>query len=411
MLRPTESATIFLQQLGRGLRQSRNKDVLTVLDFVGHQGKEFRFDLRYRRLLGRTRLELERDIKEEFPYLPAGCHLELDAVARDIVLDNIRHALPTKWPQRVQELRALGDVDLRTYLDETGLEREDIYRGNHTWTELRRGAGIPIAPAAEGEDKVGRGIARLLHLDDQARTDAYRGLLSAPQPPTIDQLDERVRRQFEGLLLTVLNPRKGTYETLDDAAAALWRHGELRHELLALLPMLEDQIVHLHQPLGLLQPVPLQVHANYSREEILAAFGASGVTAPLPLQTGVYWHEPTQTDLFFVTLQKTEKDYSPTTRYLDYAISDRLFHWESQATTSVASPTGQRYLTHRAGGSNVALFVRPTKKDSNGRTMPYFSAGTATYVEHRSDRPIQITWELDHALPGDIFSAYRAAVA
>jgi superfamily II DNA or RNA helicase len=411
MLRPTESATIFLQQLGRGLRRSRNKDVLTVLDFVGHQGKEFRFDLRYRRLLGRTRLELERDIKEEFPYLPAGCHLELDAVARDIVLDNIRHALPTTWKQRVQELRELGDVALPTYLAETGLEREDIYRGNHTWTELRRSAGISITPAADGEDKAGRGIARLLHVDDQERIDTYRELLRAPHPPKTDQLDERVRRQFEGLLLTVLNPRKGTYATLDHAAAALWRHSELRHELLALLPMLEDQIVHLHQPLGLLQPVPLQVHANYTREEILAAFGASSVTAPLPLQTGVYWHQPTKTDLFFVTLQKTEKDYSPTTRYLDYAISDRLFHWESQATTSVASRTGQRYLTHRAGGSNVALFVRPTKQDSNSRTMPYFCAGTASYVEHRSDRPIQITWELDHPLPGDIFAAFRAAVA
>lgn len=411
MLRPTESATIFLQQLGRGLRQSKDKDVLTVLDFVGLQGKEFRFDLRYRRLLGRTRKELERDIEEEFPYLPAGCHLELDAVASRIVLDNIRHALPTTWKQRVQELRELGDVSLPTYLDETGLELDDLYRGNHTWTELRRTAGISTVPATDGEDKVGRGIARLLHLDDQERIDAYRTLLDSTTPPREADLDERTRRQLEGLLLTVLNPRKGTFESLGDAAEALWRHDGLRRELLEVLPLLEDQIVHLHQPLGLLHPVPLQVHANYTREEVLAAFGASSVTAPLPLQTGVYWHEPTKTDLFFVTLQKTEKDYSPTTRSLDYAISDRLFHWESQATTSSASPTGQRYLTHRAGGSNVALFVRPTKQDSNGRTMPYFCAGTATYVEHRSDRPIQITWELDYALPGDIFSAYRAAVA
>jgi superfamily II DNA or RNA helicase len=411
MLRPTESATIFLQQLGRGLRHSRDKAVLTVLDFVGHQGKDFRFDMRYRRLLGRTRRELERDIEEKFPYLPAGCHLELDAVARDIVLDNIRHALPTTWPQRVQELRELGDVPLANYLDETGLELDDIYRGNHTWPGLRRAAGISIAPAAEGEDKAGRGVARLLHIDDQERIDTYRDLLSAPQPPAAAQLDERTRRQLEGMLLTVLNPRKSTYMSPDEAAAALWRHEGLRHELLEVLPMLEDQIVHLHQPLGLLQPVALQVHANYTREEILAAFGASSVTAPLPLQTGVYWHEPTQTDLFFVTLQKTEKDYSPTTRYLDYAISDRLFHWESQATTSVTSPTGRRYLNHRADGTNIALFVRPTKKDSNGRSMPYFCAGTATYVEHRSDRPIQITWELDDPLPGEIFSAYRAAVA
>jgi superfamily II DNA or RNA helicase len=410
MLRPTESATIFLQQLGRGLRQSRNKDVLTVLDFVGHQGKEFRFDLRYRRLLGRTRLELERDIKDEFPYLPAGCHLELDAVARDIVLDNIRHALPTTWKQRLQELRELGDVALPTYLAETGLEREDIYRGNHTWTELRRSAGISTAPAADGEAKVGRGIARLLHLDDQERIDAYQELLAAPRPPAIELLNERIRRQFEGLLLTVLNPQRGTYTRLADAAAALWAHGDLRAEVLTLLPMLEDQIVHLHSPLGLMHPVPIQVHAAYNQAEILAAFGASTAAQPRFLREGVYWHEPTRTDLFFITLQKAEKDYSPTTRYLDYAISDRLFHWESQATTSVASPTGQRYLTHRAEGTNVALFVRATKQDSNGRTMPYFCGGTANYVDHRSDRPIQITWELDQSLPGDVFSAYRAAV-
>lgn len=35
-LRPTESSTIFLQQLGRGLRKYNNKDYLTVLDFIGN---------------------------------------------------------------------------------------------------------------------------------------------------------------------------------------------------------------------------------------------------------------------------------------------------------------------------------------------------------------------------------------
>ncbi len=125
----------------------------------------------------------------------------------------------------------------------------------------------------------------------------------------------------------------------------------------------------------------------------------------------MYFHDETQTNLMFVTLQKTEKDYSPTTRYLDYAISDELFHWETQAITSVASKRGQRYIDHQSQGVHNALFVRPTKKDDHGRTMPYFCAGLADYVEHRSDRPIQITWRLHHRLPGDIFAAYRAAVA
>lgn len=177
------------------------------------------------------------------------------------------------------------------------------------------------------------------------------------------------------------------------------------------MPLLDDQIVHLHNRIAIAQPIPLQVHASYTREEILGAFAASSVEAPLPLQTGVYWHQPSQTDLLFVTLQKTERDYSPTTRYLDYAVSETLFHWESQGTTSVSSETGQRYIHHAERGSNVALFIRQAKTDSSGRTMPYFCAGTASYIEHRNERPIQITWQLHRPLPGDTFANYRAAVA
>ena len=131
----------------------------------------------------------------------------------------------------------------------------------------------------------------------------------------------------------------------------------------------------------------------------------------MPLQSGVYWHAPTQTDLLFITLQKTEKDYSPTTRYLDYAISEHLFHWESQAKDTVASNRGQNYLHHEKQNRSIALFIRSAKKQPNGRTMPYFCAGAASYLEHQSERPIQITWRLRYPLPGDVFADYRAAVA
>ena len=411
MLRPTESATVFLQQLGRGLRRSHGKDVLTVLDFVGHQTKAFRFDLRFRRMLGRTRREIERDVAEDFPYLPAGCHVKLDSVAKSIVLDNIRTALPTRWPERVRELRELGDVSLATYLHETGLERDDVYQGGHSFTEMRRAAGVLKSAAHDGEDRLGRGLGRMLHVDDLDRIEAYTSLVDTQEPVTERDLDERRARQLHGLLLTLLGPKKGDFSSLDEATRHLWSHDALRSELLELLPLLDDQVSHLHAPVGLLQPMPLQVHATYTREEVLAGFGASTVTAPLPLQTGVYWHEPSQTDLLFVTLQKTEKHYSPTTRYRDYAISDRLFHWESQSTTAAASAMGQRYINHEANGTHVVLFVRSSRTDVNGRTRPYICAGRARYVEHRSERPMQITWELHDALPGDIFSAFRAAVA
>lgn len=411
MLRPTESATVFLQQLGRGLRRSHAKDVLTVLDFVGHQSKEFRFDLRYRRMLGRTRREIERDVTDDFPYLPAGCQMKLDPVAKSIVLDNIREALPTRWPERVRELRELGDVSLAAYLRETGLEADDVYQRGHSFTEMRRLAGTLIGAAPEGEDRLRRGLGRLLHLDDLDRIEAYGQLLGHDRPVQEDELDERRTRQLHGLLLTMLGPKKGEFASLDEAAEALWSHDAVRAELRELVPLLGEEITHLHAPLGLLQPVPLQVHATYTREEVLAGFGASTVTAPLPLQTGVYWHEDSQTDLFFITLQKTEKHYSPTTLYRDYAISERLFHWESQSIIAAESATGQRYINHEARGTNIVLFVRSSRTDLSGRTRPYFCAGRARYVEHRSEYPMQITWGLHDPLPGDVFTAFRAAVA
>ena len=218
-------------------------------------------------------------------------------------------------------------------------------------------------------------------------------------------------RSLSSLLLTLRNPRKNTYQSLVDALTDLWRHEAIRIELLELLDILDGRIAHLNTPLGLPYDIPLRAHATYRQEEILSAFGVSTVTNPARIQAGVYFHQKTQTDLLFITLEKSEKYYSPTTRYLDYAISDNLFHWESQASTSVASETAQRYFNHEARGSNVVLFIRRARQDAWHRTMPYFCAGTAKYVEHRSERPVQITWRLDHKLPGDVFGEYRAAVA
>ena len=79
-------------------------------------------------------------------------------------------------------------------------------------------------------------------------------------------------------------------------------------------------------------------------------------------------------------------------------------HWESQSTTSVASPTGQRYLQ---GTSTVFLFVRQEQKDEFG-TAPYLFLGPATYSSHTGDRPIAITWHLSHELPSDFYNAASA---
>ena len=111
-------------------------------------------------------------------------------------------------------------------------------------------------------------------------------------------------------------------------------------------------------------------------------------------------------DVFLITLHKTEKRFSPTTRYRDYAISRELLHWESQSSTGSASRMGQRYQQHVQQGSGVMIFARMEATD-----RAYHFLGPATYVGHQGEKPMQVTWRLSHPLPGDLFTQYRSAVA
>jgi superfamily II DNA or RNA helicase len=69
-LRPTESLTIFLQQLGRGLRLAEGKECLTVFDFVGNSRPEYDFEGKFRALVGKTNTSIQKEIEDDFPHLP-----------------------------------------------------------------------------------------------------------------------------------------------------------------------------------------------------------------------------------------------------------------------------------------------------------------------------------------------------
>jgi superfamily II DNA or RNA helicase len=403
LLRPTDSPTLFLQQLGRGLRKAKGKTVCTVLDFVGTHRKEFRFDRRFRALLGGSRNDLRQQIEEGFPFLPAGCHLELDAVAQEVVLKSIREALPTRWPQRCQELRALGDVSLATYLEETGLELEDVYAGAHSWSEIRRSAGLPTEPEGPHEVALLRAVGRLRHVDDDERVDAYRTFLASKTAPDPDALNEIDRRRLRMLIASLAPPKSKA--TVLAFIHEVWLHPQVRAELLELLELLYGHGGHLDAPLGLLD-VPLRVHARYTRDEILAAFNTGQGAKPPTWQAGVWPDKSSRSDLFAFTLDKSVGSFSPTTRYRDYAISPELIHWESQAATAAASEMGQRYINHRELGSNIVLFARLRSDD-----RAFWCLGRASYVSHEGERPIAFVWKLEHRLPADLYSQFAAAVA
>ncbi len=409
-LRPTDSPTLFLQQLGRGLRRSQGKATCTVLDFVGRHRSEFRFDLRLRALLGGTRSDVVRQIENGFPYLPAGCHMELDRVATEIVLDNIRQSTPARWSAKVAELRSLvaaqRPVSLSNYLETTQIELEELYAGEKSWSDLCMDAGLPVAASGPNEEQLRRACGRLLHLNDRERLGEFRGFLSGGSPPTANSLSARQQRLLRMLVASMIGAvvPKGT--SLEQGARVLFDHPQVRLELLELLAALEPRVDHIHRPLSATSLVPLQIHARYTRVEILAAFGVGEGAKVAPWQTGVYWAQEAKTDLLAFTLDKTSGEFSPTTRYRDYAISRELIHWESQSATAADSSTGKRYQNHARLGTEVMLFARLRTDD-----RAFWFLGPANYVQHNSERPMAITWRLREPLPGDLFASFAAAVA
>lgn len=410
MLRPTESPTLFLQQLGRGLRRSTGKGFCTVLDFVGTHRREFRFDRRYRALLGGTRRDVERAAQQQFPFLPAGCHMQLDEKASEVVLRSLREAIPSHWPSKVDELRSLRavqpDIDLTGFLQESGLDLEDVYDGSKSWSDLREAAGASTCNTGPHEAPLRRAIGRLLHIDDQERIGTYRQLLSSPAPPVVDAMAERERRLLHMLVAAVEDRVITPASTLQQAVDLLWAHQQIRTELLQLMGVLDGRVDHIHARLTTHVDSPLQVHARYTRIEILAAFGVSDGAKIAAWQSGVYEAKAAQAELFAFTLDKSSGGFSPTTRYRDYALSRTLIHWESQSSTRAESATGLRYRNHERDGRSIMLFARLRAED-----RAFWFLGPATYKRHVGEKPMAITWELSHPLPGDLYASFAAAVA
>jgi hypothetical protein len=186
---------------------------------------------------------------------------------------------------------------------------------------------------------------------------------------------------------------------LDAAETKLRGNQSVVRDLMAIL---EYRLAHARVRPHELSPLtsgPLGLHATYTRDEALVGLGHWTMSERPDFREGVLHLAKSKVDAFFVTLNKTEDAYSPTTMYEDYAISDRLFHWQSQSTTSADSPTGQRYIRHRQQGYTPLLFVREHKYLPTGLAAPYSFLGPAEYVSHDGSRPISIVWKLLHPMP------------
>jgi len=396
LLRPTQSGIVFQQQLGRGLRHADEKECLTVLDFIGQSHRKYSWVPIFRAMTGGSARWVESQVKEGFPQLPPGCAIQLDRQAKEYVLTNLRAQLRDPWELLAQELRTRGpETSLLDFCESGQAAVEDVYlKPGRSWHDLRvRAFG---GKSAESSPEW-RAIARLRSVDDPELIAVWASIAENPNAP----LHPVNQRRAGMLAATLLNDvKEGAADRLRER---LIGDSKLRDEIAEMMPTLRSQVSHIPITWQDQPGVPVQLHCRYTLTQILAAFGVHH-----KIQSGVHFDEATGCDLFFVTLRKSEKHYSPRTMYRDYAISPELFHWESQNITRADSPTGLRYQRTDRGIGRSLLFVREQSK-ADHFTQPYLFAGPLNYCSHKGERPMQITWKLDHPLPADYFRIARVA--
>ncbi|MGW7264756.1 DUF3427 domain-containing protein [Streptomyces sp. NPDC054842] len=405
LLRPTNSATVFLQQLGRGLRRTEKKPVLTVLDFIGQHRVEFRFEEQFRAMTNLSRNRLVEHIERDFPQLPSGCQIILEGKSKDLVLGNIRTQLGATVKTLAKEVRDYATPHLSDFLRESRREIKEIYKSGNSWATILRKSGLLNEAAPEGEAELLKRVHAFLHVDDPDRAQAYLRLI-ADDAPSYGSLD-RTEQTYAHMLFFNLWDNAGGFTSFAEGLDSLRSQRVFRDELEQVLSYVTKRTDHFPIPLSTPhQNIPLRVHSSYNRSEILAALGVArfGGQMPRSFAQGVQWVEELKTDALLITLEKNEKDFSPTIRYKDYALSPTLLHWESQKAIADTSRTGLRYQHHVQQGSHILLFMRRYKTTDIGKSQPWMLLGPATYVEHTGNNPMAITWRLQHDLPADVWT-------
>jgi superfamily II DNA or RNA helicase len=411
-LRPTESLTVFLQQMGRGLRHSPGKDCLTVLDFVGQIHRRYRIDTKIAALLPRHRYSIEREVEEGFPHLPPGCSIRLDRIARAHVLKNIR--------ENLKNLSVIIPDRLETFEAETGQKPTfgnfvtyydidpDILLAAESWSGWK--ARARLAPTPKDPD---------LSLLQESLV--YASYMNAPEEirvlkKTVGHLQSN---DLSGALAVsgdwgpaihrrIWRKKSGDLgmDSLKDSFVRLARNPSILSDLQEILDWAGDNSDATPTELGLPFASRLCLHGRYGNRDLQGAIGHFSIDKEGQPGVGVIHYRKILTYVLLVTFGKTEKDFSPTTMYADYPISRSLLHWESQSNTKILSETGHNLIHHKKEGYTSLVFVRDVKK-KNRITVPFTYLGPVELESHEGERPIRMVWRLMYPMPAAIFESSR----
>jgi len=433
-LRPTESPTIFIQQLGRGLRKWEGKEYVTILDFIGNYQKSFIVPLA---LAGQTnhrafdRDALRVSIQTEFANLPDGCFVDLEEITRQKILEKIQsirmdrnQMLANLYSEFKKELGRSPEIEdflysavapsLHFFIQKYGswVETKERMADCNDWDKMLLSSHLELEIIQRLEQMYPikwpyeLAILALATRHAQVTVSQVASFLEEKFGIAVDENKHRgyILRSMQKLA-EPYKKQKWSFGSvvndtflMDDQIKSTWLEENFREYVQKRLEYGLTEFrrtFHLQSYFQSNQQV--QLYQNYTRNELMYLFQS-------PAKEGSWREGISRVDnhyLFFVTLNKGE-DTEEHLNYHDYFIDQNHFHWQSANQTSHASERGKDYVHHQERGLHIHLFVRKFES-MHGKTLPFMYVGELEYISSHGDNPMNITWRLKQPLPYEIY--------
>ena len=366
-----------------------------MLDFVGQANRKYDFANRFRALTLQPDKSIQRQIKEGFTLLPSGCSIMMEKKARQYILDNIKSAIYNKT-RIVREINSYINIPtISQFLENNGQDIRVLYQGTNCWSSLKRAAGRLSYTDDSITKRLEKGMSNLLHHNSASFLRFVERFVLGEHV----HLDIAHKTYALMLYYALFQDRigKSGLGTITEALDLLHKpqYACFREELAEIVSYLLTNLSIKTTAIAADLFPWLELYGCYTREEIFTLVGRQ--TADLKMQgaaSGSFNLPEHNAVLLFVTLNKSEKDFSPSTQYDDYLINDLYFHWQSKNTDAHHNKGGRLYTEQLQNKRKVILFVRQEKRDGFGNTSAFHCFGLVDYVSSYDDFPMNVTWRL-----------------
>ena len=455
-LRPTMSSTIFIQQIGRGLRKAKNKDFVTIIDFIGNHKKDyllinyFSSEVDNKDTLFTKKEKIINEIKNQFSNIPKSCYVELDRICQNRIIEKIEK-INFSSKNILKEMYS-------SYKQEIGKSENEILKVSDFDTNIELFQELSL--------KLGSFYNAQLQFEDSKifKKENEKNPLNKTEIEFLEYLEKKLTlvEPFTFLIIDYLATRKeyinnsdllnkykeffdikGNFEKyyllnrifeelMEDEILEKTLYGykfsKKYEKLFSNGKLNEKSTIKSNQKLNksnfinrLKQLIYLGLNEfkrndlDEFNENILISYKEyKRVELQILLDSKVpkgSWragYANTDKDIcLFATIDKTHI-FQENLKYDNSLFADDIIQWISQPKTSHNSSVGQMFIHHKEKGFKVHIFIRKYAFMNGNKTNPFIYLGNAKYYSSQGDKPMKILWKLDKKIPQKlIYELYK----